>query len=117
MKLFVWLKLRQKKGTVILYRSDMLHAGPDSQSQNPRLFFGMSIARDIIFPKQWRDGYSPHVSLLSQTISLGDLLDSHKSVTNDYLSSEHQQSFMFESRDMIYVPVLPVPDKKERYYL
>jgi ectoine hydroxylase-related dioxygenase (phytanoyl-CoA dioxygenase family) len=95
---FRLVKTSPEKGTVILYRSDMLHAGPDNQSQSPRFFFGMSIARDIIFPKQWRDGYSPHASLLSQPISLSDLLDSHESVTNDYLSSEHQQSFMFESR-------------------
>ncbi len=64
-----------KKGTVILYRSDMLHAGPDNRSPKPRFFFGMSIVRDIIFPKQWRDGYAPHTSLLVEPKLLGDLLD------------------------------------------
>jgi hypothetical protein len=64
-----------KKGTVIIYRSDMLHAGPDNQSSKPRFFFGMSIARDIIFPKQWRDGYAPHTSLLAEPKLLGDLLE------------------------------------------
>jgi hypothetical protein len=63
------------KGTVILYRSDMLHAGPDNRSAKPRFFFSMSLARDIILPKQWRDGYSPHSSLLAEPKTLGDLLD------------------------------------------
>lgn len=64
-----------KKGTVMLYRSDMLHAGPDNRSQKPRFFFSMSIARDVIFPEQWRLGYAPHASLLAKPVSLGDLLD------------------------------------------
>jgi ectoine hydroxylase-related dioxygenase (phytanoyl-CoA dioxygenase family) len=63
------------KGTVILYRSDMLHAGPDNRSAKPRYFLGLSLSRDIMFPKQWRDGYSPHATLLAQPKTLGDLLD------------------------------------------
>ncbi|MFN3819990.1 hypothetical protein [Blastomonas sp.] len=65
-----------RKGTVILYRSDLLHAGPDNRSPHPRRFFGMSIARDIIEPKYWHDGYSPHPTLMAHPMSLGDLLDS-----------------------------------------
>lgn len=64
-----------KKGTVILYRSDMLHAGPDNRSPKPRFFFGMSIARDLIFPERWRNGYAPHSSLVAEPKLLGDLLD------------------------------------------
>jgi ectoine hydroxylase-related dioxygenase (phytanoyl-CoA dioxygenase family) len=64
-----------RKGTVILYRSDLLHAGPDNQSPQPRRIFGLSIARDIIEPKFWHDGYSPHPTLTAQPMSLGDLLD------------------------------------------
>jgi hypothetical protein len=63
-----------KKGTVILYRSDMLHAGPDNRSDKPRFFFGMSIARDVIFDEEWRNGYAPHTTLLAEPKSLGDLL-------------------------------------------
>jgi len=64
-----------QKGSVILYRSDMLHAGPDNHTDRPRYFFGMSIARDIIFEKQWHEGYSPHASLLQNPQNFGDLLN------------------------------------------
>lgn len=74
-KIFRLVQTSPKKGAVILYRSDMLHAGPDNRSRKPRFFFSMSIARDIIFPKQWHDGYSPHTSLISEPKLLGDLLD------------------------------------------
>lgn len=63
-----------RKGTVILYRSDMLHAGPDNRTDRPRYFFGMSIARDIVFEQQWREGYSSHSTLLENPQNFGDLL-------------------------------------------
>lgn len=63
-----------RKGTVILYRSDMLHAGPDNRTDRPRFFFGMSIARDVVFEQQWREGYSSHESLLENPQTYGDLL-------------------------------------------
>jgi len=52
----------------------MLHADPDNRSTKPRFFFGMSIARDVIFDEQWRNGYAPHTSLLAEPETLGDLL-------------------------------------------
>jgi ectoine hydroxylase-related dioxygenase (phytanoyl-CoA dioxygenase family) len=64
-----------RKGTVILYQSDMLHAGPDNRSAQPRRLFSMSIARETISAKRWHDGYSPHPSLIARPLSLGDLLD------------------------------------------
>jgi len=64
-----------RKGTVIIYRSDLLHAGPDNRSPQPRRFFGMSIARDMIERKYWHDGYSPHPTLTADPVSLGDLLE------------------------------------------
>ncbi|PLK24547.1 hypothetical protein C0V72_05545 [Porphyrobacter sp. TH134] len=73
--LFRPVQVAPRKGTVILYRSDLLHAGPDNRSQHPRRFFGMSIARDIIEAKYWHDGYSPHPTLTAQPVSFGDLLD------------------------------------------
>lgn len=63
------------KGSVILYRSDLLHAGPDNRSPLPRRVLGMSIARDIIDREAWYDGYSPHPSLKTHPLTLGDLLD------------------------------------------
>ncbi len=74
--LFHLVQAAPRKGTVILYRSDLLHAGPDNRSPHPRRFFGMSIARDIIDPKYWHDGYSPHPTLTAHPMSFGDLLDS-----------------------------------------
>jgi hypothetical protein len=35
----------------------------------------MSIARDIIAPKYWHDGYSPHPALVADPLSFGDLLE------------------------------------------
>jgi len=74
-KLFSLVQVAPRKGTVILYRSDLLHAGPDNRSAQPRRFFGMSIARDIIEHKYWNDGYSPHPTLAARPMTLGDLLD------------------------------------------
>ncbi|GGB75152.1 phytanoyl-CoA dioxygenase family protein [Blastomonas aquatica] len=74
--LFSLVQAAPRKGTVILYRSDLLHAGPDNRSTHPRRIFGMSFARDIIDAKFWHDGYSPHPTLSAHPMSLGDLLDS-----------------------------------------
>ncbi len=73
-KYFRLVQTAPPKGTVILYRSDMLHAGPDNHTDNPRYFFGMSIARDVVFEEQWREGYSSHESLLENPQNYGDLL-------------------------------------------
>lgn len=82
--LFSLVQTAPGKGTVILYRSDLLHAGPDNRSPHPRRFFSMSIARDIIEPKFWHDGYSPHPMLTAHPMSLGDLL------TSDTLSAKER---------------------------
>lgn len=74
--LFHLVQAAPRKGTIILYRSDLLHAGPDNRSPQPRRFFGMSIARDIVEPKYWHDGYSPHPTLTAHPMSFGDLLES-----------------------------------------
>lgn len=73
-QLFRMVQMAPRKGTVILYRSDLLHAGPDNRSPQPRQIFGMSIARDMIEAKYWHDGYSPHPTLQAHPLSLGDLL-------------------------------------------
>lgn len=75
-QLFNLVQSAPRKGTVILYRSDLLHAGPDNRTATPRRFFGMSFARDIVDHKFWHDGYSPHPSLSANPITLGDLLES-----------------------------------------
>lgn len=74
-RLFHLVQTAPRKGSVILYRSDLLHAGPDNRSPHPRRFFGMSIARDVIEHKYWHDGYSPHPTLTAQPLCFGDLLD------------------------------------------
>ncbi|MGC6399853.1 hypothetical protein ACNI3Q_04625 [Sphingomonas sp. FW199] len=63
-----------RKGTVILYQSDMLHAGPDNRSATPRRLFSMSIAREAMDEKRWHAGYSPHPGLIERPTSFGDLL-------------------------------------------
>lgn len=74
-RMFTLVQSAPRKGSVIIYRSDMLHAGPDNRSAQPRRFFGLSIARDLIEPKYWHDGYSPHPTLVERPLTLGDLLD------------------------------------------
>ncbi|WP_326524693.1 hypothetical protein [Sphingomonas sp.] len=73
--MFHLIQTAPRKGSVILYRSDLLHAGPDNRSPQPRRFFSMSIARDIVEPKFWNDGYSPHPTLVADPMCFGDLLD------------------------------------------
>ncbi|WDA42048.1 hypothetical protein [Erythrobacter sp. BLCC-B19] len=68
------VQVAPRKGTVILYRSDLLHAGPDNRSGQPRRFFGMSIARDHLDTKYWHDGYSPHPTLVAEPLTFADLL-------------------------------------------
>ncbi|MDC8753521.1 hypothetical protein OIK40_02555 [Erythrobacter sp. sf7] len=74
-RLFPIVQTAPRKGTVILYRSDLLHAGPDNRSSQPRRIIGMSIARDMIEHKYWHDGYSPHPTLAAEPLTLRDLLD------------------------------------------
>jgi len=73
--LFHPIQTTPRKGTVILYLSDLLHAGPDNRSPHPRRLFSMSIGREMIEPKRWHDGYSPHPSLTASPMCFGDLLD------------------------------------------
>ncbi len=73
---FHLVRTAPRKGTVIVYASDLLHAGPDNRSPVPRRLFSMSIAREAIETKRWHAGYSPHPSLMARPMSFGDLLDS-----------------------------------------
>ncbi|MFM7403062.1 MAG: phytanoyl-CoA dioxygenase family protein [Erythrobacter sp.] len=75
-RMFQPVQVAPRKGTVIMYRSDLIHGGPDNRASQPRRFFGMSIARDVIETKYWHDGYSPHPALTDNPMCLGDLLDS-----------------------------------------
>jgi len=82
-RLFRLVQSAPRKGTVILYRSDLLHAGPDNRSPHPRRLFSMSIARDVIGPPLGQAGYSPHPSLTANPLSLGDLLESAPSAVQE----------------------------------
>lgn len=62
------------KGSVILYRSDVMHAGGDNRSERPRKLLSLSIARDVITPAQWALSYSPDLTLRSEPRTYGDLL-------------------------------------------
>jgi ectoine hydroxylase-related dioxygenase (phytanoyl-CoA dioxygenase family) len=63
-----------KKGTVILFRSDLMHAGGDNHSDRPRHLMSLSIARDVINPDQWALSYSPDPTLREHPYTFGDLL-------------------------------------------
>ncbi len=73
--LFYMVRTAPRKGTVIVFRSDVIHAGPDNRSPDPRRLYGMSIARDIIDAEHRFDGYSPHPTLLAEPMCFGDFLD------------------------------------------
>lgn len=73
---FPIVRTAPRKGTVIVFRSDVIHAGADNRSPNPRRLYGMSISRDIIDPEHLFDGYSPHPTLIAQPLTYGDLLKS-----------------------------------------
>jgi ectoine hydroxylase-related dioxygenase (phytanoyl-CoA dioxygenase family) len=92
--LFCLVQTAPRKGTVILYRSDLLHAGPDNRSPHARRFFGMSIARDMIEPKYWHDGYSPHPTLAAHPMSLGDLLDFPTNPAPSKAQNQHQSALV-----------------------
>lgn len=71
---FYFVRTAPRKGSVIVFRSDTIHAGPDNRSPQPRRLYGMSIARDIIDPVHLFDGYSPHPALIAEPMTYGDLL-------------------------------------------
>ena len=71
---FRLVRTAPRKGSVILYRSDLLHAGPDNRSPHPRRVLSLSIARDVVAAKFWADGYSPHPTLVAAPLRFGDLL-------------------------------------------
>jgi hypothetical protein len=71
---FSLIQVSPKRGTIIIYRSDILHAGPDNRSRDPRYFMNINLARDVIHPAAWLNGYSPHSSLRAKPVTLGDLV-------------------------------------------
>ncbi|MFN3989546.1 MAG: phytanoyl-CoA dioxygenase family protein [Erythrobacter sp.] len=71
---FEFVRTAPRKGTVMVFRSDTIHAGPDNCSPVPRRLYGMSISRDIIDPVHLFDGYSPHPALVAEPLTYGDLL-------------------------------------------
>lgn len=60
---------------MILYRSDILHAGGDNRSSKPRNLLSLSLGRDSIDPEQWDFSYSPDPTLRAARRSYGDLLE------------------------------------------
>jgi ectoine hydroxylase-related dioxygenase (phytanoyl-CoA dioxygenase family) len=74
-KLFQLVQVAPAKGTVIIYRSDIFHAGPDNRSDKPRHIYSLNLARDVVHPKLWKLGYAPHPTLLEKPLTLGSLLN------------------------------------------
>lgn len=64
-----------RKGSIILYLSDMLYAGPNIKSDKPWYFITLNIARDDISHDHWHDGFSSHQFLVDKPKNFGDLLD------------------------------------------
>ena len=77
LKIFHLLQVSPKKGTVVIYQSDMLHAGPDNKSEKPRYFLSLNIARIEMDENRRRFGYSPHSSLLADPKTLGQLIENN----------------------------------------
>lgn len=70
---FRLIQASPNRGAIIIYRSDILHAGPDNRSKNPRYVLNINFARDVIHPEAWHNGYSPHSSLRAKPMTLGEL--------------------------------------------
>lgn len=70
---FRQVRTTPRKGTVIIYRSDTMHAGADNRSIKPRHLFSLSIARDRVGLAHWKRGYAPHPSLLARGLRFRDL--------------------------------------------
>jgi ectoine hydroxylase-related dioxygenase (phytanoyl-CoA dioxygenase family) len=90
--LFHLVQTAPRKGSVILYRSDLLHAGPDNRSPLPRRVFGLSIARDMIDAEHRYDGYSPHPTLIERPLSFGDLLEAQALPVTGGVPEQHREA-------------------------
>ena len=65
-----------KRGTVILYFSEIMHAGPDNQVENPRHFLSLNIARPTLLRGEIDEGrYMLHPSFISEPKTLAQILD------------------------------------------
>ena len=73
-KAYKLIQVCPSRGSVIIYRSDMLHAGPDNCSTRPRYFFNINIAREMVHPVYGEEGYSSHSTLKENPLCLDDLI-------------------------------------------
>jgi ectoine hydroxylase-related dioxygenase (phytanoyl-CoA dioxygenase family) len=71
---FRMVRTAPRKGSVILFRSDLMHAGGDNRSERPRNLLSLSIGRDVVNPDQWDLSYSPDPTLRANPQTYGDLL-------------------------------------------
>ena len=76
MSAFRLVQVSPAKGTVVFYRSDVFHAGPDNRSELPRYLLSVNLARDMVHPELWGMGCAPHKTLLENPLTLADLLNS-----------------------------------------
>jgi ectoine hydroxylase-related dioxygenase (phytanoyl-CoA dioxygenase family) len=68
------VQVSPRAGSVVVYRSDMLHAGPDNRSTEPRYVMSLTVARDTSPPDSRRFGYTPHSTLIEDPKTLADLI-------------------------------------------
>ena len=71
---FGLVQVAPRAGTVIVYRSDILHCGPDNRTGDPRFFFSVAYSRDIATEKILKSSYSLHSELMARSLTLEDLL-------------------------------------------
>ena len=72
---FRLVQVSPRKGALIVYRSDILHAGPDNSTDLPRCFLNLNLARDVVHPTVCKDGYAAHSTLRANPLTLGQLMD------------------------------------------
>jgi ectoine hydroxylase-related dioxygenase (phytanoyl-CoA dioxygenase family) len=73
-RLFTRVQLSPSAGTVVMYRSDILHCGPDNRSDTPRHFISVNISRDVIHEDEWSSGYTAHSTLKKSPQNVADFL-------------------------------------------
>jgi hypothetical protein len=64
-----------KNGTAILYFSEIMHAGPDNNTEKPRHFLNLSVVRPTLLGEVRKNAYTLHPSFISEPKTLGEILD------------------------------------------
>lgn len=71
---FRLVQVAPKAGSVVIFRSDMLHGGPDNGSLKSRYIFSISFSRDLMASKLRQMSYSLHSDFARKSLTLEELL-------------------------------------------